>query len=209
MNENSQKQFSEEYLAKLNNWHWTGEDTFTKIVEDNQKSGMIVVEIGCYDGSTTRRYIDTVKKNNGQVFVIDTFMGSPEIDGPHGYGDHNKDLYDVFRDKFSNYSDMLTILRGFSQDCIPNLPDQCDIIFIDADHKYQSCKRDIELSLTKMKKGGILSGHDFLSYDFVNTYTEEELNAGHGRGHHPGVCQAVYDVLGVIPFSQGVWFTTT
>jgi hypothetical protein len=45
-----------------NSWLWDGEQGFIKLVEDNQSEGMVVVEIGCYDGSTTRQYIDTVKK---------------------------------------------------------------------------------------------------------------------------------------------------
>jgi hypothetical protein len=203
-----QSMMMSKFKKQVDNWHWAGEDTFTKIVNDNQKEGMVVVEVGCYDGSTTRRYIDVVKKNNGRVIVIDTFLGSPEIDGPHGVGEHNKDLYEVFKTKFEKYSDMLTIMKGVSYEHIPSLPDDCDIIFIDADHRYEPVKQDIELSLPKVKKGGVLCGHDFIGYEHVNTYTPEELAAGGARGHHPGVCQAVFDVLGYVAFSQGVWYTT-
>ena len=36
-----------------------------------------------------------------------------------------------------------------------------DIVFLDADHKYKSVKEDIEAWYPKVRKGGILSGHDF------------------------------------------------
>ena len=36
-----------------------------------------------------------------------------------------------------------------------------DFIFIDADHKYESVVKDIQSWLPKLKKGGMMSGHDF------------------------------------------------
>jgi hypothetical protein len=207
---------------KVNNWSWDGEQNFIDLVEKNQSEGMIVVEIGCYDGATTRKYIDTVKKNNGHVIVIDTFAGTipteetKKLDpnyaqnqnNPHWKGSHNYLLYDTFLEKFKDYRDMMTIHKGFSFNKIPLLPDNCDIIFIDADHIYESVKKDIELSLPKVKKGGILSGHDLNSFDYVNTYTQEELRVDFYNGHHPGVSQAVFEFFGKTETSGSVWYTT-
>ena len=186
------------YLNKLNQWHWDGESDFVEIVRENQKPGMIVVEIGCYDGSTTRKYIDIVKKNNGHVIVIDTFMGSEGVSQKeaHGFGVHNSGLYKLFKDKFRKYSDMMTIMQGKSHECIPNLPENCDIIFIDADHMYEACKRDIKLSLPKVKTGGILCGHDCESFDYANKFPKEALEQQYWNKVHPGVIQAVYDNFG-------------
>jgi predicted O-methyltransferase YrrM len=36
-----------------------------------------------------------------------------------------------------------------------------DIIYIDADHTYEHCLEDIQLWKPKVKKGGILCGHDY------------------------------------------------
>jgi hypothetical protein len=198
-------------------WYWGGEQGFIKLVEDNQTEGMVVVEIGCYDGSTTRQYIDTVKKNNGHVIIIDTFEGTiateetikndPSYAGNvHWKGSHNEHLYDAFLEKFEEYKDMMTIHKGFSFDLIPLLPDDCDIIFIDADHIYESVKKDIDLSIEKVKKGGILSGHDLESFDYVNTYTDEQLKMDCWNGHHPGVSQAVYEKFGVTERNGFVWW---
>jgi hypothetical protein len=198
-------------------WYWDGEPGFIKLVQDNQSEGMIVVEIGCYDGSTTRNYIDIVKKNKGQVIVIDTFDGTVPTeetlktlsfvsDNPHWKGDHNKYLYDSFLEKFKNYKDMMTIHKGFSFEYIPLLPNNCDIIFIDADHTYKSVKRDIDLSIDKVKMGGIISGHDLESFDYVNMYTPEQLELDFWNGHHPGVSQAVYEKFGITERNGYVWW---
>lgn len=183
------------FRNKVKNWYWEGEPGFIKLVEDNQSEGMVVVEIGCYDGSTTIKYIDTVKRNNGHVIIIDTFEGTiatPETinndpsysSNIHWKGAHNDDLHKVFLEKFKNYADMMTVHKGFSFDVIPSLPDNCDIIFIDADHIYESVKKDIELALPKVKLNGILSGHDLESFDFVNTYTDEQLKMDFHNSHH-------------------------
>ena len=36
-----------------------------------------------------------------------------------------------------------------------------DFVYIDADHSYGSCKRDLEAWYPKVKPGGVLSGHDY------------------------------------------------
>ena len=41
-----------------------------------------------------------------------------------------------------------------------------DLVFIDADHSYETTKRDIELWAPKVKPGGILGGHDYNNPDY-------------------------------------------
>lgn len=66
-----------------------------------------------------------------------------------------------------------------------------DFIYIDANHKYQAVKNDIELSWQYLKPGGFLAGHDYtLNYNNIRKY--------HGSaGHYDrmGVQQAVNEFL--------------
>lgn len=39
-----------------------------------------------------------------------------------------------------------------------------DFVFIDADHRYEGVSRDIDAWAPKVKRGGILAGHDFIDY---------------------------------------------
>ena len=42
------------------------------------------------------------------------------------------------------------------------LPDNYfDLVFVDASHAYSKAKEDIEHWLPKVKRGGILAGHDY------------------------------------------------
>lgn len=68
----------------------------------------------------------------------------------------------------------IELLCGRSEECIPILKDNSfDLIYIDAAHDYDSVKKDIALSLPKLKKDGVISGHDY------------------NRDNHPGVVAAV------------------
>jgi len=55
------------------------------------------------------------------------------------------------------------IRRGYSFDVVNEFPDEFfDFVFIDADHTYEGCKKDIHDWYPKVKKGGVLCGHDYV-----------------------------------------------
>lgn len=67
-----------------------------------------------------------------------------------------------------------------------------DFVFIDADHSYEECLADIKLWTPKVRKGGLVSGHDYMHPNF------------------PGVARAVHEVFGKsVNKTQDdhVWFT--
>jgi len=56
-----------------------------------------------------------------------------------------------------------------------------DLVFIDGDHSYEMVKLDIELWLPKIKKGGIMCGHDYNwigpdGYPGVQKAVDEKFN---------------------------------
>jgi methyltransferase family protein len=75
------------------------------------------------------------------------------------------------------------IWRSRSVEAAANFPDGvADFVFIDADHSYEGCKRDLECWFSKVKPGGWLCGHDYENVDFpkfgvtqaVNEFVERE-----------------------------------
>lgn len=66
-----------------------------------------------------------------------------------------------------------------------------DFVFIDANHSYKHCLQDIQLWAPKVRKGGLIAGHDYDHTDF------------------PGVKQAVEECFGT-DFKttyDRVWYT--
>lgn len=54
------------------------------------------------------------------------------------------------------------ICREYSFDAVKHFPDEYfDLVYIDADHTYEGCKRDIEDWYPKVKTGRFLMGDDY------------------------------------------------
>jgi len=73
------------------------------------------------------------------------------------------------------------LIQDFSEDAVRRIPDQSlDFVYIDGDHSYDSVMLDIILWSRKVRKGGIVSGHDYF-------YNKNKL------GRQSKVTQAVND----------------
>lgn len=53
------------------------------------------------------------------------------------------------------------ILRMSSVEAASLAPNDFDLVFIDGNHEYSEVKKDIAYWLPKIRKGGMLSGHDY------------------------------------------------
>lgn len=195
---------SKNKLAKKynhNNYTWALKSIFalTNLIKENIKDNFVMAEIGCYDGSTTRSYIDFIKENNGHVHIVDWFFGNENVAvGPHEFKQTDS-VYLDFCNKFQEYKEWMTIHKKDSHNGIQEIPDNSlDLCFIDADHRYDNVYKDIELSIPKMKKGGILCGHDHDLDRFSPDLIEDEswLHTDTVNGGHFGVMKAVYDFFG-------------
>jgi predicted O-methyltransferase YrrM len=63
---------------------------------------------------------------------------------------------------YSRYGSKATMIRGWSTDVAKTIPDgSLDFVFIDANHTYEFVVADIAAWDPKVRKGGIIYGHDF------------------------------------------------
>ena len=78
-------------------------------------------------------------------------------------GSNNKQHNNAYEKAKQNFSDKnCVIIRDFASNVVDNFEDEFfDFIYIDGDHSYQGCKKDLELYYPKLKKGGFFGGHDF------------------------------------------------
>lgn len=105
------------------------------------------------------------------------------------------DIWDVeedYRDAEKLLSQRADLIKGSSKEISRTIENRSlDFVYIDADHHYESVMEDINCWFPKVRKGGIVSGHDYCRYldhfgvieavnDFcsANRYTELKLTTG-------------------------------
>ena len=152
----------------------TGWFTFFSLYKDMAKSlpdGATAVEVGVYEGKSFA-YLMVEMINSGKrfnVFAVDSFTFT---------GENGKSILDNFIENMNPVEGKYSIIENQSWNAANKFEDgSIDFVFIDADHVYESVKRDILAWLPKVKKGGIIAGHDYC-----------EL--------HSGVIQAVDEIFG-------------
>lgn len=99
---------------------------------------------------------------------------------------------DLKRIAAEHFPDRLFLRRMDSVKAAQTVEDgSIDFVFIDADHSYEGCKADIEAWAPKVRKGGMVAGHDY------------------HRENWPGVVRAVDELgekINVLPDAVWVYF---
>jgi predicted O-methyltransferase YrrM len=140
-----------------------------------------ILELGSFLGRSTRALADNTA---GVVYAADDWNGLRDQDWPSelatelatevnanfrencllGFMTHLQDHIESGKVRVVHADHSLS--EGW-----PPFP---DMVFVDGDHRYENCKRDIENALLRLRPGGLLCGHD---------------------RHWPGVKQAVAELL--------------
>lgn len=84
-------------------------------------------------------------------------------------------LYDKVVEKMKPFEDRFVPIRKTANDALPFIPDVVDIVFVDGDHRYAFVKPDINNYSQKVRKGGILCGHDYMTRDVARAVKEFEI----------------------------------
>jgi len=121
---------------------------YSQIV-DWSKDGYHFLEMGSYRGcSTSYMIVEIINSGKKITFdVVDCF---------------NDSSCEIFTKNLENVSEYYNLVRGYSEKVSQNyLDESLDFVFIDGNHDYDSIKLDINSWYPKVKKGGILAGHDY------------------------------------------------
>ena len=120
-----------------------------KLFQEHYQTG-IGAEVGCYAGDFSKVLSQDYK---GQILSIDYF-------------DPKDFLYDEgLEERASNTLEGTNciLIKGTSEEASNAVPNEgLDWVYIDADHSYESAKKDISIWMPKVRKGGIVSGHDYI-----------------------------------------------
>ena len=139
------------------------------------KRPLVGVEIGVSKGFNAVATMKLVGFD--KFYLVDPYekyfdQGAYHDDGVRFYGPNERIAHKLL-DNFSGAS----FVRETSVEAAKVVPGKVDWCYIDGNHSYEYVIADIEAWLPKIKKGGVLAGHDFY-------------------GNYPGVLRAVVEKFG-------------
>lgn len=136
-----------------------------------------VCEVGVRFGN----YFKLILTENVEIAVaVDPWrlFESQECDPEATYTQQDLDIqYETFKTRYAGDA-RVTIERTTSLDAAAHYENEYfDFIYIDGNHTYKHCKNDLNVWWGKVKRGGILSGHDYINIrDFGVIQAVEEFN---------------------------------
>jgi hypothetical protein len=140
------------------NW-FNYQNLYTQIVKKFPTSSTFV-EVGVWKGKSAAFMCVEIANSNKNIefFCVDTWKGSIEhqdyLELPR--------LYEIFKENMKSLENYYKDLKMTSVDASKLFKDESlEFVFIDASHEYEDVKNDLLAWWPKIKKGGILAGHDF------------------------------------------------
>lgn len=95
------------------------------------------------------------------MFAVDPWENQPGGNEDYIGWDWNT-IYQTYKANVAAHAKRVIEIREYSEAAVTQVADGLlDFVFIDAQHDYDSVKRDIELWTPKVKRGGLISGHDY------------------------------------------------
>ena len=117
------------------------------------KKNAVVAEIGVASGDFSEKILDITQP--AKLVLIDIW-GSKRYHGG---------LFEKVSNRFASriQSGQMEIIRELSFEGIALCPDDYfDWVYLDTDHTYDTTARELELLRPKMKKDGVIAGHDYI-----------------------------------------------
>jgi predicted O-methyltransferase YrrM len=134
------------------------------------------VEIGVQTGVTTQLLLRHCPELS--MIGIDPWCEQKNNKGPNQFFDrrwNHRRARAKAQNRVRSFGSRCKLIEGFSHEVVSHFKDgMFCFVFVDGDHSYKSCKRDIELWRPKVRPGGLLCGHD-INWLSVRTAVEEML----------------------------------
>jgi len=119
-----------------------------------------IIEVGSWLGASTRHMGSLLPEEDGILFAVDTWLGSPNEDGDLKV---LETLYDQFLSNVIhvNLCHKIIPIRMDSLKAADKMTTIADFIYIDATHLYDECLADCRAWYPHVKEGGIFCGDDW------------------------------------------------
>jgi hypothetical protein len=194
----------------------------------------LVLEVGAWAGNSLVAW-DLAFNKSASLVVVDAWepyfdgYGTSDLMHAHSIMNAAASSGEIFRLFMHNIQacgidKRVLIQRGDSRTILPELAKEYagkfDLIFIDGDHRYDVAVCDVRNAVSLIREGGILCGDDLEAqlYELnglnrhkmalvANADYIAHVETGQGLidGYHPGVTQAVAEIIGPVSCFEGLW----
>jgi len=123
-------------------------------------SNLTGVELGVWFGYNCGHLLEECP-NISMLYGIDPYL---EYQDWNRYLDNNimKQARESANTIFNKFDSKARLIEYKSEEAVEGfVKGGLDFIFIDGDHSYEMCYKDLNLWYSKVKSGGLFSGHDF------------------------------------------------
>jgi hypothetical protein len=154
-------------------------ETICSLIDTTFTDPVIGVELGVWKGETFKYLL----KNSNKLSIlygVDLYQPQPTNNGPEkwlpGENGHAWDHETYYQDLVSFCSKLesprgIILRKDTTEASIEFMNESIDFVFIDADHGYEGCLRDIQNWSPKVRKGGFIIGHD-IHFETVRSAVE-------------------------------------
>jgi len=137
-------------------------DSRIEMVEALIPKNKIIAELGVFQGTFMKELHKRLEPK--KLVAVDLFSGLMTSGDEHGNDPIEISLDEAYNNllKYTELYQEIELIKGYSEETIAKYPDNYfDMIYVDADHSYYGCKRDLEICYKKIKPNGWLMGHDY------------------------------------------------
>lgn len=149
------------YYEEVEGWFSDVDARFYNYLVDKVPNGGSIVEIGTWKGRSLSCLLVEAKNIEKQLEItgVDTFKGTP---GEDCYS-VNGDIFAMCRENADRAGYPYRLVCKPSVEASADFADESlDAVFIDGDHSREAVLADLNAWAPKLKKGGILAGHDVI-----------------------------------------------
>lgn len=122
------------------------------------RKGLVGAEIGTYEGHHAREMFERL--DIAKLYLIDPYAEYVSTLSPH-----LQKAKAEARKVLKEFEDKVIFVYEKSIEAAKKIANESlDFVYIDGEHSYEAVKQDISAWFPKVKKGGIVGGHDYTSY---------------------------------------------
>lgn len=133
-----------------------------------------ICELGVFEG---KNFGLMIEHEPDLAVAIDAWANDGVVSrNDSGYTQDKLDqMYLDFKKQVQN-KPFVQIYREYTFDAVKRFPDEYfDLVYVDADHSYEGCLKDMQDWYPKVKKGGFLTGDDYRNLLAPNTLSKIQV----------------------------------